>query len=148
MTSADNRIDELVARIKRRASMADYVFLPAYPPHKTPNPMGRYTVAVDTRSVGSKRYFIGNRIGQSRQGYIGRFELCLRVYAPERTSGSALLRATAMLMDAAEAADSEGWIRSFALSGIGFDTASRTEYRDVVLTLEILIGEEGYGWTS
>ena len=69
-------------------------------------------------------------------------KLRLRVYAPSRTSGSALLRASSMVMDAAEREDSEGWIRSFLLTGIGFDTASRTEYRDVILKLEI-ITEEG-----
>ncbi len=141
-TSTDNLLDGLIARVKKRGVMADFVFIPAYPPHKTPNPMGKYTVAVESRELKNKRTFIGSRTGDKEIGSLESIELRLRVYAPERTSGSALLRATAMLMDAVEAEDHDRWIRSFLMTGIGFDTASRTEYRDVILRLDILVSEE------
>lgn len=142
MTSTDDRIDALITRIKNRRSLTDFIFIPAYPPHKTPNPITKYTVAVENREVSNKRFFIGNRVGRREKGYLEQAELRLRVYAPSRTSGSALLRASSMVMDAAEREDHEGWIRSFLLTGIGFDTASRTEYRDVVLKLAIVTQEE------
>ena len=43
-------------------------------------------------------------------------------------------------MDAVEACDPDREIESVSLSGIGFDTASRTEYRDVNVTLRFLAG--------
>ena len=142
MTSTDNRIDALIRRLKNNQALSEFIFISAYPPRKTPNPITKYTVAVENREVSNKRFFIGNRVGFHEKGYLEQVKLRLRVYAPSRTSGSALLRASSMVMDAAEREDSEGWIRSFLLTGIGFDTASRTEYRDVILKLEI-ITEEG-----
>ncbi len=49
---------------------------------------------------------------------------------------------TSMLADALDAEDTDRWIRSFKLSDIGFDTASRTEFRDLVVQLYILLSEE------
>lgn len=142
VSSADNRIDELIGRVRHHGAVADFVFIPAYPPHKTPNPIGNYTITVGDSVVRSKRYFIGDRVGSRRKGILQEVELCLRVYAPERTSGSALLRVSSILMDALDAEDSERWIRSYRMSGIGFDTASHTEYRDVTVHLSILLDEE------
>lgn len=142
MTSLDNRIDGLIARMKRRGSMGEFVFLPAFPPHKTPNPVRTYTVAVENHEIEGRTEFIGGRIGRASIGYIANVELRLRVYAPERTSGSALLRASSMVMDALESSDSERWLTGVYLSGIGFDTASRTEYRDVVARLKVPLSEE------
>lgn len=141
-TSADNRIDELISRVKRRSSMSDIAFIPAYPPHKTPNPMGRYTVTVGDIEVKPSRYFIGDRVGRGEEGMLAEVVLRLRVYAPERTAGASLIRVTSMLVDALDAEDTERWIRSFKLSDIGFDTASRTEFRDLVVHLYILLSEE------
>ena len=142
MTSADNRIDELINRVKNRASMTELVFIPAYPPHRTPNPMGRYTVTVGDAQIKPSRYFIGNRAGRNEKGMLAEVDLRLRVYAPERTSGAALLRVTSMLAEALEAEDAERWIRSYRMTDIGFDTASRTEYRDVMVNMYILLIEE------
>ena len=142
MTSADNRIDELIRRVKSRDSMTELVFIPAYPPHRTPNPMGCYTVTVGDVEMKPSRYFIGNRAGRGEKGMLAEADLRLRVYAPERTSGAALLRVTSMLTDALEAEDTERWIRSFRMSDIGFDTASRTEFRDIVVNMYILLNGE------
>lgn len=141
MTSTDNRIDELISRIKNHGAVAEFEFIPAFPPSKTPNPIKRYTVTVENHETANRRYFIGDLAGVNVKGCVIGTELRMRVYAPSRTSGSALLRAASMLMDAADAEDHEGWIRSFLMTGIGFDTASRTEYRDVILRLETVIGE-------
>ena len=119
MTLTDNRIDVLIRRLKNNQALSEFIFISAYPPRKTPNPITKYTVAVENREVSNKRFFIGNRVGRREKGYLEQVKLRLRVYAPSRTSGSALLRASSMVMD-----------------------ASRTEYRDVILKLEI-ITEEG-----
>ena len=128
MTSVDNRIDRLIGRVKAHGAMRAFVFIPGYPAHKTPNPVTKYTVAVTDEEVRVSRRFIEE------------VKLCLRVYAPENSSGASLLRASAMLMDAVEACDPDREIESVSLSGIGFDTASRTEYRDVNVTLRFLSG--------
>ena len=137
MTSTENRLDEWIARVKRHGAMTAFAFLPGYPAHKTPNPVTKYTVAVVNSETKISRYFIGRQIGVGRQGRLTEVELRLRVYAPENSSGSALLRASAMLYDALEAEDSERMIYAMLLTGIGFDTASRTEYRDVVVRLDL-----------
>ena len=141
-TSTQNRIDEMITRLKSRSAMRQFGFIPGYPPHKTPNPVTKYTVAVTEFEQFVKRYFIGNCSGKNACGRLDEVKLCLRVYAPQRTSGSALLRASAMVADALEASDSERWIVGMSYSGIGFDTASRTEYRDVIARLRILTQEE------
>lgn len=142
MTSADNRIDELIRRVKSRESMTELVFIPAYPPHRTPNPMGSYTVTVGDVEMKPSRYFIGDCSGRDRKGMLAEADLRLRVYAPERTSGAALVRVTSMLIDALDAEDDERWIRSFRMTDIGFDTASRTEFRDIIVNMYILLDEE------
>ena len=142
MTSVQNRIDEMIGRLKSRAAMRQFGFIPAYPPHKTPNPVTKYTVAVDTSEGKVSRFFIGGRVGENTSGKLCEVQLCLRVYAPQRTSGSALLRASSMVADALEASDSERLIVGTSFSGIGFDTASRTEFRDIVALLRIMITEE------
>lgn len=138
-TSTDSRIDELIARVKRYGAMSAFAFIPGYPAHKTPNPITKYTVAVTNREVKIGSYFIGNRMGADTAGRLYDVELCLRVYAPEKSSGSALLRASALLMNALEAQDRDREITAMSLSGIGFDTASRTEYRDVAVRLSMAV---------
>ena len=46
-----------------------------------------------------------------------------------------------MLSDALEAQDRERMITGLAFSGIGFDTASRTEFRDVIARLHLTAEE-------
>lgn len=140
-SSTENRIDEWIARVKRHGAMQAFAFIPGYPAHKTPNPVTKYTVAVTNTAEKVSRFFIGNRIGANKAGRLHEVELCLRVYAPEDSSGSSLLRASALLMDAFEAEDIDRAVYSLALSGIGFDTASRTEYRDVIAQLDFLTEE-------
>ena len=141
-TLIDNRIDELISRVKKRGAIADFCFIPAYPPNKTPNPVKKYTVAVENLITKEKRVFVGNKSGLSLSGRLYEVKLRLRVYAPSYTSGSSLLRACALLADALEAEDTERYVAQTAFSGIGFDTSSRTEYRDIFVTLEILLSEE------
>ena len=140
-TSMDNRIDELIARVKKHGAMSAFAFIPGYPAHKTPNPVTKYTVAVTNREVKIGRCFISNRMGADAVGKLYDVELCLRVYAPERSSGAALQRASSLLMNALQAQDSEREIVSLSLSDIGFDTSSRTEYRDVIARLSMAIEE-------
>ncbi len=140
----DNRIDELIGRMKMRTVMQDFTFIPAYPPHKTPNPVRRYTVAVEHHEMTDRMIFIGNRVGRGCSGFLADVELRLRVYAPERSSGSGLLRASSLVADAVEGSDSEGWLTGLTLYGIGFDTASHSEYRDVVVKLRIPLDEEAW----
>lgn len=139
MTSIDNEIDALLARVKSRAEMRDFVFVPAYPPNKTPNPVKKYTVAVENHEIKHGTVFIGGKFRSLSASRLADVELRLRVYAPEHSSGSALLRASAMLYDALEACDRDRMIVSLAMYGIGFDTASRTEYRDVTARLYIKV---------
>lgn len=140
-SSTENRIDEWIARVKEHGAIKAFAFIPAYPAHKTPNPVTKYTVAVTNREEKVSRFFIGNRIGEDKIGKVYETGLCLRVYAPENSAGSSLLRASALLIDALEKEDAERMIVSLALSGVGFDTASRTEYRDVIASL-CMIAEE------
>lgn len=139
--STENRIDEWIARVKTHGAMTAFAFIPGFPPHKTPNPVTKYTVAVTNSMQKVSRYFIGERLGESQKGKLYEIELRLRVYAPEGSSGSSLLRASALLSDAMEAQDSERLITALSFSGIGFDTASRTEYRDVIARLHMTVKE-------
>ena len=141
-TTADNRIDEFISRVKNHGAIADFCFVPAFPPNKTPNPVKKYTVAVENLGMSEKVVFVGDRSDYYLNGRLYEIKLRLRVYAPSHTSGSALLRACALLADALEAEDSERFILSTSFSGIGFDTASRTEYRDVIAVLGMLLSEE------
>ena len=139
--STVNRIDEWIARVKEHGAMAAFAFIPGHPAHKTPNPVTKYTVAVSETETKVSRFFIGGRVGVSRRGRLYEKELQLRVYAPEGSPGSSLLRATALLTDALEAEDSDRLITGLSLSGIGFDTAARVEYRDVIARVSILAEE-------
>ena len=136
-TSTVNRIDEWIARVKGYGAVAAFDFIPGYPAHKTPSPVTKYTVAVTESSEKISHYFIGNNIAQRRCGKLAEIELRLRVYAPEGSSGSSLLRASTLLMDAMEVQDSGNAIDSLMLSGIGYDTAARVEYRDVIARLSM-----------
>ena len=137
-TSTENRIDEWIARVKGHGAVAAFDFIPGYPAHKTPSPVTKYTVAVTEESQKISQFFIGNRIAEGVAGRLHQIELCLRVYAPEGSSGASLLRASTLLMNAMEAQDSENAIDALILSGIGYDTAARVEYRDVTARLSII----------
>lgn len=136
-TSIVNRIDEWITRVKHYGALEAFAFIPGYPAHKTPSPVTKYTVAVTESEEKVSRFFIGSRIGEHSTGELHEIELCLRVYAPEGTSGSALLRASGLLMDALEQQDHENAIDALILSGIGYDTAARVEYRDVTARLSM-----------
>ena len=137
-SSIENRIDEWIGRVKARPGIAAFAFIPGFPAHKTPNPVTKYTVAVTEKEVKASSWFIGDRTGLNLKGKLYDVHLCLRVYAPEGSAGSSLLRASAMLMDAFEAEDKDCAVAELYLSGIGFDTASRTEFRDVVARLSMI----------
>lgn len=141
-TVLDNKIDELIGRVKKHHALTECCFVPAYPPRKTPNPIKKYTVTVANDAVRTSRIFIGEKAGAGVKGVVCEAELRMRVYAPERTSGSALLRMTSLLMDALESQDRDRAILSMSLSGISFDTAARVEYRDVIAKLSYLLCEE------
>ena len=137
-TSIVNRIDEWISRVKSCGAIAAFDFIPGYPAHKTPSPFTKYTVAVTQSAEKISCYFIGDHIASRRSGKLHEIELTLRVFAPEGSSGASLLRASTLLMNALELGDSENAIDALILSGIGYDTAARVEYRDVVARLSML----------
>lgn len=138
MTSIVNRIDEWITRVKGYGALKAFEFIPGYPAHKTPSPVTKYTVAVTESEEKTGVFFIGDQIADGRSGKLHEIELRLRVYAPEGSSGAALLRAGTLLMDALEKQDEENAINSLILSGIGYDTAARVEYRDVTARLSMI----------
>ncbi len=142
MISVDNRIDELISRVKARGGMEGFAFLPAYPPHKTPYPVRKYTVAVESRETHDSAIFIGDKVGGSERGRLVEADLRMRVYAPQESSGTALLRASSMVADTLIKSDFDGILRSVSMSGIEYDTSAHSEYRDINAVLRIIIEEE------
>lgn len=138
MTSIVNRIDEWITRVKAYGALKAFEFIPGYPAHKTPSPVTKYTVAVTESEEKTDTFFIGSQTAEQRSGRLNEIQLCLRVYAPEGSSGSALLRASTLLMDALEQQDEENAIDALILSGIGYDTAARVEFRDITARLSMI----------
>ena len=136
MTSlSDNTIDGLIRRIKTVRSVSDFVFAAEYPPREMPHPIGKYVVTVINAGMRIKRRFVGDRVAGNAQGTLYQITLRLRVYAPAQTSGAALLRATCLLADAVELSDSERSVQDLSFSGIAYDPAAHTVYRDLTVTL-------------
>ena len=142
ITSTDNRIDELISRVKATPCMDSLVFLPAFPPHKTPYPVRKYTVAAELREVEDEVSFIGGMIDRTERGRLVKASLRLRVYAPQGTSEAALLRVSSMVAHAVETADRDGLLRALSLSGIEYDTAAHSEFRDITARLLLIVREE------
>ena len=143
MTSlTDNTIDELIKRVKATPAVSGFVFASEYPPREMPNPIGKYVVSVGNTGVRTSRRFIGDRIADNRKGVLFEVTVRLRVYAPEESSGAALLRASSLLADAVERADTDHAIWDSALSCVVYDTTARTVYRDLTLTLGYVLSEE------
>lgn len=138
MTSIVNRIDEWITRVKAYGALKAFEFIPGYPAHKTPSPVTKYTVAVTESEEKTGTFFIGSQTAEQRSGRLHEIQLCLRVYAPEGSSGSALLRASTLLMDALEQQDEENAIDALILSGIGYDTAACVEFRDITARLSMI----------
>lgn len=143
MTSLiDNNIDELIKRVRQRTAVSDMVFMTAYPPREMPNPIGKYSVAVDQAGVSGSQVFIGDAVNTGLKGRLYKVKLTLRVYAPRNTSASALLRMSALLFDAIDHSDTGGAIVDMSLGGVDYDNTARTLFRDLHLTLSwILTGE-------
>lgn len=144
MTSLiDNNIDGLIKRARQQKAVSDMVFMTAYPPRELPNPIDKYTVAVNNIGVKKSQVFVGDSIGTGRKGSLYEVLLILRTYAPRYTASFALLRETSLLTDALEAADTDGAIADVSLGEIVYDNAARTVYRDLRLTVCWLLGGEG-----
>ena len=144
MTSLiDNNIDELIKRARQRTAVSDMVFMTAYPPREMPNPITKYTVAVNQTGVNCSQAFVGDTVGAGLKGALYEIKLTLRVYAPRNTSASALLRMSTQLFDALEASDRDQMIAGLSLAPIIFDNAARTIYRDLYVTLSCLLIGEG-----
>ena len=141
-TLTDNTIDELIKRVKALRPVGDFVFASAYPPREIAYPIGRYTVAVGNTGMRIKRRFVGDRVASDRKGTLYQVMLCLRLYAPVNSAGAALLRASCLLADAVEHADDDRAVQDIAFSGVAYDTAARTLYRDLTLTLVYVLSEE------
>ena len=143
MTSlVDNTIDELIARTRKRTAVSDVTFLTAFSPHDLANPIDRFIAAVENTGVKQAQVFIGNDVGTGVKGRLCDVGLRLRVYAPRNTAAFSLLRKTSLLADALEASDTEDAIASITLSGVSYDSTSRTIFRDLNVRLSwLLIGE-------
>lgn len=139
---ADNTIDDLIRRVRRVRSMENYVFAAEYPPRETPHPIERYVVTPVNTEMRIKRRFVGDRIAPDRTGTLFQAGLLLRVYAPEKSVGSALLRATSLLADAVEAADEDRIVQDIAFSCIHYDPTVHTVYRDLTVTLWLALSGE------
>ena len=143
MTSRiDNNIDELMRRVKRNMAAYDFVFMLAYPPRELPNPINKYHVAAINDGVKTSQIFIGGAVGEAVSGVMYEVQLTLRVYAPQKTSGQALLRASSLIADAVVRTDSDRAVDEISLLAIGYDDKTRTSYRDIRGKLSYLIGEE------
>ena len=143
MTSlADNTIDELIKRVKALTQQYGFVFAAEYPAREMPNPIGKYIVTVGNTGVKTSRRFLGDRVTRGRTGVLYEIGLRLRVYAPEESSGAALLRASSLVADAVEQADKDHALWDIDLTGVAYDTAARTVYRDVTVTLGYVLGRE------
>jgi hypothetical protein len=143
MTSLiDHTIDELIRRVKAQEILSGFAFMMAYPPRRLPNPIKKYLIAVGNGGVKESDVFIGGSVGRGRRGKLYETELSIRVYAPQNSAGSALLRVTSLVADALERADADGLLRGITLSGIVYDTVARTVARDVKAKLELLLYEE------
>ena len=141
-TLMDNTIDELVRRMKERTAMTDFVFSAEYPPRELPNPIDRYVVTVTNNCVRVKRQFVGGMVAEGIKGALYECSLRLRTYAPENTSGAALLRATSLLADALDAADTDRAVQEMTLSDVAYDAVARTVWRDLNVTLGFVLCEE------
>ena len=145
MTSLiDNNIDELIKRVRKCTAVSDMVFMTAYPPREMPNPVAKYTVAVNQTGVNQSQVFVGDAVSAGMKGRLYDVSLTLRVYAPRQTSASALLRMSSLLYDAMERCDTDGAIAEMSLGEVVYDNAARTVYRDLRIRLSyLLIGEGG-----
>ena len=141
-TLTDNTIDELIKRVKAQPGLECFLFASAYPPRDAPYPVGRYYVTVENSGVKRTQLFIGSAVGEGKKGAVYEVKLKARVYAPCKSSGSALLRASSVLADAFERADVCRWLRELSLGGINYDGVTRTQYRDLFLTLSTVLFEE------
>ncbi len=143
MTSLiDNLIDILIRRVKSELAQADFVFMTAYPPRKQPNPVSKYIVTVENTEVKESAIFVGGRVGEGKRGKLYEATVVLRTYAPMKSSGSALLRASSLLADAVERCDTEHAVREVVLYSLCYDTSVRTSYRDTKVRLRYLLCEE------
>lgn len=144
MTSLiDNNIDELIKRVRRRTAVSDMVFMTAYPPGELPNPIGKYTVAVDQTGVRQSQVFIGDTVGMGIKGRLYEIKVKLRVYAPRNTSTAALLRMSSQLFDAVDICDTDNAIIDMSLGEAAYDSTARTMYRDLYITLSWILTGEG-----
>lgn len=141
-TSADNTIDELIKRVKALRAMSCFVFASEYPPREAPYPIDRYVVTAVNAGMRIKRRFVGDLVAEDRKGALYQTTLRLRVYAPQNSSGAALLRATSLLCDALEHADAQRIVQDISFSDISYDTTARTVRRDLTVTLYLLLSEE------
>lgn len=143
MTSLiDNNIDELMKRVREYPTVSDFVYMNAFPPRGLPSPVDRYTVAVMNNGYEVSRMFIGECVDTGMKGSVYDVALTLRVFAPSDTAGSALLRATSLLMDAVSACDVDGYVSGMSVCGIAYESDVRTVYRDIRLTLSMILCEE------
>ena len=141
-TLVDNTIDELIRRVKASAAVSDFIFASEYPPRLAPNPVDRYLVTVGDTRVRTLRRFVGDRVSADSKGVLYEITLRLRIYAPEGSSGAALLRASSLLNDAVEIADTDKMVTDTELSCVAYDAVERTAYRDLTVTLNYLASGE------
>lgn len=145
MTSlADNTIDELMKRVRALRGVSEFVFSSEYPPREMPSPIGKYVVTVGNTELRAKIRFVGAQPAPDRRGALYEAILRLRVYAPENSSASALLRASSLLADAVERADSDRCVQDIVLSQVVYDATARTVYRDLTVTVWLVLSEEAH----
>ena len=131
MTQIESNIDEFILRLKNDAELKDFAFTKAYSRNYVPNPIDKFVVAVNTLDTKIKKEFIGKSIGENIQGKIYETKVRLRVYAKTKDHASSLVEATYMLSKKIQSHDTENLIESISLTGISYDGAVKTVYRDI-----------------
>ena len=142
MTRIQQRIDELIIRLKQLDALSDVRFVREYGNESVEMPVRSVMAVVGIAETTRERGYIGGYLSSSLKGECYGAKVEIRVYSPASENGSGLSELVSELLMGLEKADRENIIISASARSIEFDPDMNAIFRTVEFRIEFCLCEE------
>ncbi|MBR2716015.1 MAG: hypothetical protein IKB73_07425 [Ruminococcus sp.] len=142
MKQIEDRINEIVKKIKQSENMSEYCFLKGYEAEDIAQPLTEFVIVVTTLDTLIDMQFLGEAVSKNLKGEMYVTNVKFRVYAPKDCGGSGLLDLSGALCDAIKKVDTEKMCKDIKIGAVSYDSEAMTVYRDVTVQFSFCLYEE------
>ena len=133
----NDKVENIIKRIKSNSSLDDVRFVKAYNGKLKETPLGGILVTVNN-GVNTVNSFAGGFTGNGKSGEQIKQELKLNIYCPYQNGGDGITHTINSIVELLPKADSENLVSDVSVSEIKYSKEYEAVYRTLSLSLDYL----------